>query len=98
MQIVSTGKTVDPIKASKIGFSFLFMGDERKLVKMYYDKRSSKSYNVSLITDKSNRIIDIEIYEIIQTGTQGATVGRIQNAPLSVALEMQKDFQAINTT
>ena len=95
---MSIGKTADPIKASKIGFSFLFMGDERKLVKMYYDERSSKSYNVSLITDKSNRITDIEIYEVVQTGTQGAAVGRIQDAPPRVALEMQKDLHEITAT
>jgi len=92
---VSIGKITDPIEASKIGFSFLFTGKQRKLVKMYYDKGSSKSYNVLVITDKSNRIIDIEIYEIVQTGTQGATARRIQNAPPSIALEIQKDLQEI---
>ena len=91
------GKTVDPIKASKIGFSFLFMGEERKLAKMYHDKGGFRSYNISVIANKSNTIVGIEIYEVVQTGTQGAEVRRIQNAPPSVALEMQKDLQEITT-
>ena len=94
---MSIGKITDPIKASKIGFSFLFTGKQRKLVKMYHDKTSSKSYNVLVMTEKSNRIMGIEIYEIVQTGTQGAAVSKIQNTPPSVALEIQKDLQDITT-
>lgn len=91
----SIGKVIDPFKASKIGFSVLFIGEQRKLVKMYYDKISSKSYNVSIISDKINRITAIEIYEIVQTGPQGASIGRIQITSPSITSEIKKDLAEI---
>ena len=92
---MSKGETIDPLKASKIGFSFIFMRQERKLVKTYCDKGGSESYNLSIITDKSSRIIAIDIYKIIRTGSQGVKARRIQYATPSVTLEIQKDLQDI---
>ncbi|MBM3897610.1 MAG: hypothetical protein FJ358_03685 [Thaumarchaeota archaeon] len=92
---MSIGKTIDPLKASKIGFSFLLMREERKLIKTYYDKEGHETYNVSIITDKANRISAIATYKIVQTGAQGATARRIEQGPPLVALEIRKDLQYI---
>lgn len=75
-----------------MGFSVLFLGEERKLVKMYYDEESKKSYNVSIMIDRLNRIIGSEIYEIIQTGEQGASISRVQKTTPTIALQIDRDL------
>lgn len=89
------GKRADLIKASQLGFSFLFLGEDKKLVKLYYIKEAEKSYNVLLILDKSNKITGFEIYEVVQTGSQGASIERVGDAPPSVAPLIKKDVSRI---
>lgn len=89
------GKRADLIRASQLGFSFLFLGEDKKLAKLYYVKEAEKSYNVSLILDKSNKITGFEIYEVVQTGSQGASIGRVDDAPPSVAHLIEKDVAQI---
>ena len=89
------GKRADLIKASQLGFSFLFLGEDKKLAKLYFIKETEKSYNVSLILDKSNKITGFEIYEVVQTGLQGASIERVGDAPPLVAPLIEKDVSQI---
>ncbi len=89
------GKRVDLIKVSQLGFSILFLGEDKKLAKLYYVKEAEKSYNVSVVLDRSNKITGFEIYEVVQTDSQGASIERVDVAPPSVAHLIEKDVSQI---
>lgn len=87
------GSTVDLIKASKQGFSFLFGRNDTKLAKIYHEK--VKSYNVTIILNKANKIATIETYEVVQTGPQGVSITKVDETPSKINSKIAKDISEI---
>ena len=58
------GILVNLLEASLIGYELIYVDKKKKLTKIYTDEEST-SYNVSIALDSANRIIELQILQII---------------------------------
>ena len=58
------GKLVNLLEASLIGYELIYVDKKKKLTKIYTNEEST-SYNVSIALDSANKIIELQILQII---------------------------------
>ena len=58
------GKLVNLLEASLIGYELIYVDKKKKLTKIYTNEEST-SYNISIALDSANKIIELQILQII---------------------------------
>ena len=88
------GKLVNLLEASLIGYELIYVDKKKKLTKIYTDEEST-SYNVSIALDPANRIIELQILQIIWGKDNEAEMAELDKFPDKVNKYLDLDMKKI---
>lgn len=88
------GKLVNLLEASLIGYELIYVDKKKKLTKIYTDEEST-SYNVSIALDSANRIIELQILQIIWGKDNEAEMAELDKFPDKVNKYLDLDMKKI---
>ena len=88
------GKLVNLLEASLIGYELIYVDKKKKLTKIYTDEEST-SYNVSIALDSANKIIELQILQIIWGKDNEAEMAELDKFPDKVNKYLNLDMKKI---
>ena len=88
------GKLVNLLEASLIGYELIYVDKKKKLTKIYTNEEST-SYNVSIALDSANKIIELQILQIIWGKNNEAEMAELDKFPDKVNKYLNLDMKKI---
>jgi len=88
------GKLVNLLEASLIGYELIYVDKKKKLTKIYTNEEST-SYNVSIALDSANKIIELQILQIIWGKDNEAEMAELDKFPDKVNKYLDLDMKKI---
>ena len=88
------GKLVNLLEASLIGYELIYVDKKKKLTKIYTNEEST-SYNVSIALDSANKIIELQILQIIWGKDNEAEMVELDRFPNKVNKYLNSDMKKI---
>ncbi len=88
------GKLVNLLEASLIGYELIYVDKKKKLIKIYTNEEST-SYNVSIALDSANKIIELQILQIIWGKDNEAEMVELDRFPNKVNKYLNSDMKKI---
>ena len=88
------GKLVNLLEASLIGYELIYVDKKKKLIKIYTNEEST-SYNVSIALDSANKIIELQILQIIWGKDNEAEMVELDRCPNKVNKYFNSDMKKI---
>jgi len=88
------GKLVNLLEASLIGYELIYVDKKKKLIKIYTNEEST-SYNVSIALDSANKIIELQILQIIWGKDNEAEMAELDKFPDKVNKYLDLDMKKI---
>tara|TARA_Y100001949_G_C15692203_1_gene202918 strand:- start:154 stop:438 length:285 start_codon:yes stop_codon:yes gene_type:complete len=88
------GKLVNLLEASLIGYELIYVDKKKKLTKIYTNEEST-SYNVSIALDSANKIIELQILQIIWGKDNEAEMAELDKFPDKVNKYLNLDMKKI---
>ena len=88
------GKLVNLLEASLIGYELIYVDKKKKLTKIYTNEEST-SYNVSIALDSANKIIELQILQIIWGKDNEAEMVELDRFPNKVNKYLDLDMKKI---
>ena len=88
------GKLVNLLEASLIGYELIYVDKKKKLTKIYTNEEST-SYNVSIALDSANKIIELQILQIIWGKDNEAEMAELDEFPDKVNKYLNLDMKKI---
>jgi|TARA_B110000263_G_scaffold227388_1_gene219670 hypothetical protein len=88
------GKLVNLLEASLIGYELIYVDKKKKLIKIYTNEEST-SYNVSIALDSANKIIELQILQIIWGKDNEAEMAELDRFPNKVNKYFNSDMKKI---
>ena len=88
------GKLVNLLEASLIGYELFYVDKIKKLSKIYTNVEST-SYNVSIALDSANKIIELQILQIIWGKDNEAEMAELDKFPDKVNKYLDLDMKKI---
>ena len=88
------GKLVNLLEASLIGYELIYVDKKKKLTKIYTNEEST-SYNVSIALDSANKIIELQILQIIWGKDNEAEMAELDKFPDKVNKDLDLDMKKI---
>ena len=88
------GKLVNLLEASLIGYELIYVDKKKKLTKIYTNEEST-SYNVSIALDSANKIIELQILQIIWGEDNEAEMAELDKFPDKVNKYLDLDMKKI---
>ena len=86
------GKLVNLLEASLIGYELIYVDKKKKLTKIYTNEEST-SYNVSIALDSANKIIELQILQIIWGKDNEAEMAELDKFPDKVNKYLNLDMK-----
>ena len=88
------GKLVNLLEASLIGYELIYVDKKKKLTKIYTNEEST-SYNVSIALDSANKIIELQILQIIWGKDNEAEMAELDKFPDKVNKYLNLDMKKL---
>lgn len=88
------GKLVNLLEASLIGYELIYVDKKKKLTKIYTNEESM-SYNISIALDSANKIIELQILQIIWGKDNEAEMAELDKFPDKVDKYLNLDMKKI---
>ena len=88
------GKLVNLLEASLIGYELIYVDKKKKLTKIYTNEESM-SYNISIALDSANKIIELQILQIIWGKDNEAEMAELDKFPDKVNKYLNLDMKKI---
>ncbi len=88
------GKLVNLLEASLIGYELIYVDKKKKLTKIYTNEEST-SYNVSIALDSANKIIELQILQIIWGKDNEAEMAELDKFPYKLNKYLNLDMKKI---
>jgi hypothetical protein len=88
------GKLVNLLEASLIGYELIYVDKKKKLTKIYTNEEST-SYNVSIALNSANKIIELQILQIIWGKDNEAEMAELDKFPDKVNKYLDLDMKKI---
>ena len=88
------GKLANLLEASLIGYELIYVDKKKKLTKIYTNEEST-SYNVSIALDSANKIIELQILQIIWGKDNEAEMAELDKFPDKVNKYLDLDMKKI---
>ncbi|HIC84435.1 MAG TPA: hypothetical protein EYO93_03480 [Nitrososphaerales archaeon] len=82
------------MEASLIGYELIYVDKKKKLTKIYTNEEST-SYNVSIALDSANKIIELQILQIIWGKDNEAEMAELDKFPDKVNKYLDLDMKKI---